>query len=449
MASFNLISLGCAKNLVDSEVMLGILLANNWEHKDDPSEADVLIVNTCGFIQPAVEEAIEVILEMARYKEESSEGTKSLVVTGCLVQRYLAGLSRDIPEVDLFVGTEGVADIALLLQKLIAGQQQEKYHCPESFLMDSSLPRTLTTPFFRSSVKITEGCSNHCTYCMIPSIRGKLRSREISDIVVEVQRLEATGVKEISLIAQDLTAYGNDMEQSNNNLHELLFRIIHETGIPWLRLMYLYPTGVTDKLYELVQKEERILPYMDIPFQHVSDSVLRRMNRRYGYADLCTFIEKIRLVVPDIALRTTMMVGFPGETEADIQQMEGFLTRYQIDHVGVFSYTNEEGAGSEFFNDQCSNEVKQERKQRILQLQERISKKILKKYIGKTLPVLVEGLSKETDLLLEGRTVYQAPDIDGCVYINEGIANPGDIVNVRITEAQIYDLVGGIVSSAE
>jgi ribosomal protein S12 methylthiotransferase len=442
MASFHLVSLGCAKNLVDSEVMLGLLMESGWEHAEDPAIADVLIVNTCGFIQPAVEEAIEVILEMGRYKEDDPE--KYLVVTGCLVQRYLADLSKDLLEVDLFVGTEGVGDIANLLQKLLDGKQTEKSFCPDRFLMNASLPRTLSTPFFRSSVKITEGCNNRCTYCMIPSIRGDLRSRDIADIIVELQHLEAAGVKEISLIAQDLTAYGNDLEHQGN-LIALLSRILKETSFPWLRLMYLYPSGVTDELFELMQSEARILPYMDIPFQHVSDSILKNMHRRYGYDDLCKFIDRIRAAVPDIALRTTMMVGFPGETEEDLQQLEGFLKQYRIDHVGVFAYTNEEGSRSEFFEGQCPEEVKQERMQRILEVQAGISKEILQKYIGQTVPVLVEGLSRETDLLLEGRTVYQAPDIDGCVYINDGNANPGDIVQVRITEAQIYDLVGGIV----
>lgn len=442
MSTFHLVSLGCAKNLVDSEVMLGLLQESEWQLTEDPAAAEVLIVNTCGFIQPAVEEALEVILEMAQYKED--DPGKYLVVTGCLVQRYLAGLSKDLPEVDLFVGTEGVADIANLLQRLLEGKQTEKSYCPDRFLMNASLPRTLATPFFRSSVKITEGCNNRCAYCMIPSIRGDLRSRDTADIIVELQRLEATGVKEISLIAQDLTAYGNDLDEQAS-LIALLSRILKETSFPWLRLMYLYPSGVTDELFELMRSETRILPYMDIPFQHVSDSILSNMHRRYGYDDLCSFIDRIRAAVPDIALRTTMMVGFPGETEEDVAQLERFLKQYRIDHVGVFSYTNEEGARSEFFEAQIPEEVKQERMERILTLQAGISQEILQKYIGQTVPVLVEGISRETDLLLEGRTVYQASDIDGIVYINDGIANPGDIVQVRITEAQIYDLVGGIV----
>ncbi len=442
MPTFHLVSLGCAKNLVDSEVMLGLLQEEGWQMVEDPAEASVLLVNTCGFIQPAVEEAIEVILEMSGYKKD--DHSKFLVVTGCLVQRYKDDLQAELKEVDLFVGTEGVGDIVHLLESLHKGTQQKKMYLPDRFLMDASYARILSTPFFRSSVKITEGCNNRCTYCMIPSIRGDLRSREINDVVRELKQFEANSVQEISLIAQDLTAYGNDLG-GDTTLLMLLSHILQETRIPWIRLMYLYPSGVGDELLALMQEEERILPYMDIPFQHVSDTILKKMHRRYGYADLCKFIDRIRDAVPDIALRTTMMVGFPGETEDDIVQLEGFLKEYRIDHVGVFSYTNEEGALSEFFEAQCSEEIKKERMQRILELQAGISKEILQKYIGQTVPVLVEGLSRETDLLLEGRTVYQAPDIDGCVYINDGIANPGDIVQVRITEAQIYDLVGGIV----
>ncbi len=442
MPTFHLVSLGCAKNLVDSEVMLGLLQEGGWEMVADPEQANVLLVNTCGFIQPAVEEAIEVILEMETYKKIDS--SKFLVVTGCLVQRYKASLEDELKEVDLFIGTEGVAKIVQLLDCLVEGAEQEKTQLPDRFLMDASYARTLSTPFFRSSVKITEGCNNRCTYCMIPSIRGELRSRGIDDIVLELQRLEKDGVQELSLIAQDLTAYGNDLDKETHLL-TLLTRILAQTAIPWIRLMYLYPSGVGDDLLALMQSEDRILPYMDIPFQHVSAAVLKRMHRRYGYADLLQFIEKVRGAVPDIALRSTMMVGFPGETEGDVRQLEEFLREYRLDHVGVFSYTNEEGALSEFYENQVPEELKEERRNRILTLQAEISEQILQKYVGRTIPVLVEGLSRETDLLLEGRSVYQAPDIDGCVLINDGNANPGDIVQVQITEAQIYDLLGGIV----
>ena len=442
MSTFHLVSLGCAKNLVDSEVMLGLLGKAGWEMVEDPRDASVLLVNTCGFIQPAVEEAVEVILEMGVYKKD--DPSRFLVVTGCLVQRYKKELEDELQEVDLFVGTEGVGEIVKYLDSLLQDGVEEKTILPDRFLMDATYTRTLSTPFFRSSVKITEGCNNRCTYCMIPAIRGNLRSRQIDDIIIELEGLEAGGLKELSLIAQDLTAYGNDLGDETNLLN-LLNTILRRTSIPWIRLMYLYPSGVTDDLLGLMQSSRRILPYMDVPFQHVSDSVLQRMHRRYNYSDLYRFIERVRRVVPDIALRTTMMVGFPGETEEDIRQMEQFLQEYKLDHVGVFSYTNEEGALSEFYQEQCPEEVKDERRSRILTLQAEISEKILQKYVGKTVPVLVEGLSRETDLLLEGRSIYQAPEIDGCVLVTDGIADPGNIVRVQIIEAQIYDLVGEIV----
>ncbi len=442
MATFHLVSLGCPKNLVDSEVMLGLLQQAGWQLREDPDEATVLLINTCGFIQAAVEEAVEEIFELAKIKEK--DPGKYLVVTGCLVQRYGDKLALELPEVDLFVGTEGVKDIADLLQTLLAGGLEEKVNCPDRFLMDSSMPRIISTPFFRSYLKITEGCNNRCSYCMIPSIRGNLRSRPISDLCQELIQLEKLGVKEISLIAQDLTAYGRDLGP-DVTLPVLLSQLIELTDVPWIRLMYLYPSGVNDELLDLMQRESRILPYIDIPFQHVSDSILKRMNRHYGQRDLCRFVDRARAAVPGIALRTTMMVGFPGETEDDLQQLESFLKQYRIDHVGLFAYTNEQGAASENFEDQCTDELKQDRLKRVMELQAEISREILNKYVGQVLPVLVEGLSSETDLLLEGRTVYQAPEIDGCVYITAGIANPGDIVQVRITEAQIYDLVGEIV----
>ena len=444
MTTFHLVSLGCPKNLVDSEVMLGFLQQGGWQLTEDPDEATVLIINTCGFIQAAVEEAVEEILELAKIKEKGSG--KYLVVTGCLVQRYGEKLAHELPEVDLFVGTEGVKNINDLLQSLLTGGLKEKLNCPERFLMDSSMPRTVSTPFFRTFLKITEGCDNRCTYCMIPAIRGKLRSRPVADLCQELSQLEEQGVKEISLIAQDLTAYGRDLGP-DVTLSVLLEELLAHTDVPWFRLMYLYPSGVDEPLLELMGREPRILPYMDIPFQHVSDSVLKRMNRHYNQKDLCRVVERVREVIPDIALRTTMMVGFPGETEDDLQQLESFLRHYRIDHVGLFAYTNEEGAASEFFANQCSDALKQDRLQRIMGLQAEISREILKKYVGRVLPVLVEGLSRETDLLLEGRTVYQAPEIDGCVYITDGVASPGDIVQVRITEAQVYDLVGEIIEA--
>jgi len=440
------ISLGCPKNFVDSEVMLGVLQEDGWEVEDEPKKSDVLLINTCGFIQPAVEEAIDEILELIKIKAQFPE--KLLVVTGCLVQRYQEKLQKEFPEVDLFIGTEGVPDIARLIHACRAGKLSKSLQIPERFLMDSKIPRRLATPFFRSWLKITEGCSNHCTYCMIPSIRGGLRSRAVPDLVEETIRLEGLGVKELTLIAQDLTAFGNETG-GKNGLIDLLQTLLTRTSIPWIRLMYLYPTGIPDILFDLMASHPRIVPYLDIPFQHVSDHILKKMNRRYTGDDLYRLIENIRSSLPDIALRTTFLLGFPGETESDIILLEQFLKDVRIEHVGVFGYANEEGCPAEFFPDQCSEEEKNRRLDHILSLQAGISTDILKKYIGRLEPVLVEGVSRETDLLLEGRTRFQAPDIDGCVYINEGEARPGDIVLVRIDDTQVYDLIGGIQGGNE
>jgi ribosomal protein S12 methylthiotransferase len=423
--------------------MLGILEEKGWTIEDQPDKSDVLLINTCGFIQPAVEEAIEEILALINIKEQFPE--KVLVVTGCLVQRYQEQLKNELPEVDLFIGTEGVPAIAGLIEEFLKGESSRSVCLPERFLMDAQFPRRLTTPFFRAWLKITEGCNNNCSYCMIPSIRGSLRSRMVPDLVEEAVRLEQLGVKELTLIAQDLTAFGTETGDKNR-LIDLLLMLLGRSSIPWIRLMYLYPTGISDALLDLMAAHPRIVPYLDIPFQHVSDHVLKKMNRRYTSDDLYRLIEKIRSYLPQVALRTTFLLGFPGEREKDVIMLEKFLHEAKIEHVGAFAYANEEGSPSEFFPNQCSEEEKSIRLGHILSVQADISREIMKKYIGRLEPVLVEGLSRETDLLLEGRTRFQAPDIDGCVYINEGEARPGDIVTVRVDDAQVYDLVGGIVT---
>jgi ribosomal protein S12 methylthiotransferase len=440
MSKVHITSLGCPKNLVDSEVMLGMLEEDGWVIEDNPEISDVLLINTCGFIQPAVEEAIDEILELIKIKQHYPH--KKIVVAGCLVQRYQKQLRNEFPEVDLFIGTEGVPEISGLMNDVLAGKVFHDVYIPDRFLMDSQSPRRLTTPFFRSWLKITEGCNNHCSYCLIPSIRGNLRSRKIPDLIQETMRLEQQGVKELTLIAQDLTAFGREVGK-RNGLLELLQAILSQSSIPWIRLMYLYPTGIADELLELMANQPRIVPYLDIPFQHVSDHILQRMNRHYTYDDLSRLMENIRSILPDIALRTTFLVGFPGEQDNDIIMLEKFLQEMKIEHVGVFAYANEEGSPSEFFPNQCSEEEKNRRREHILSVQADISREIMKKYVGRLEPVLVEGISQETDLLLEGRTRFQAPEIDGCVYINEGCVNPGDIVTVRIDEALVYDLVGG------
>lgn len=442
MTFFHLVSLGCAKNLVDSEVILGSMVAGGWKHADDPEDADVLIINTCGFIQEAVEEAIGEIFELVKIKENYPD--KRLVVVGCLVQRYKEKLAEDLPEVDLFVGTEGAGGIAALIERLNKGDLEQRLFLPDLYLMTNETPRVISTPPFRAWLKITEGCNNLCSYCMIPMIRGGLRSRSADDLVREAQKLESFGVKELSLIAQDSTAYGRDLDNMTS-LENLVHQLLEHTTIPWLRLMYLYPTGVTDDLLNLMAMNERVVPYLDIPMQHVNDTILMAMNRRYTREQLVRVVERIRSRVPDVAIRTTFLVGFPGESEKAFMEIEDFLQKMRIDHVGVFSYANEEGAPSEKFAKQVPEKVKRKRKEYLLAVQAELSAEIQKKYIGRIEPVLVEGLSGESDLLLQGRTRYQAPEVDGCVLINDGIASPGDVVSVAITDAQVYDLVGGIV----
>ncbi len=441
LKSFHLVSLGCPKNLVDSEVVYGLLQSHGWKGVDVPEDGDVLLVNTCGFIQPAVEESIEEILHLSGYKQDSPG--KKLVVIGCLVQRYRSKLEAELPEVDLFVGTEGVGDIHRLLAELFSKESGERVYLPSPFLMDATLPRSLSTPFFRAWLKITEGCNNHCSYCMIPSIRGSLRSRTIADLVTEAQGLEGRGVVELSLIAQDLTAYGNDFNQQGL-LAGLLRQLLDKTSIPWIRLLYLYPSGISDELLHLMAANPRLLPYMDIPLQHISDKVLKGMNRRYTQADIAGLLDRIRAALPEVALRTTFLLGFPGEKAEDVDELVAFLHRARFDHVGVFAYANEEGCPAERMTHQVDEQEKNERMQTVLSVQSAISAENLNRYIGKKEPVLVEGKSRETDLLLEGRTRFQAPEIDGCVLINEGKTSPGEIVEVEITEAQIYDLVGRI-----
>lgn len=439
--TFNLISLGCPKNLVDSEVMHGLLEQHGWSARNDPADAALLLVNTCGFIQPAVEESIEEILQLLQYKQ-SNPKTK-VVVTGCLVQRYRNKLEQELPEVDLFIGTEGVGNIHHFLETLVTGESSERLVLPDMYLMDASVPRSLSTPFFRAWLKITEGCDNHCSYCMIPSIRGRLRSREIDDLVHEAQMLERQGVKELSLVAQDLTVYGNDLDKATD-LVTFLQMLLNKTTIPWIRLMYLYPSGISNDLLDLMASNSRIVPYMDIPLQHVSDRVLSAMNRRYRHDGIVELFGRVRKYLPEVALRTTFLVGFPGETDDDILQLKEFIRTHRIDHVGIFPYANEEGCPAEAYANQIEEEIKEFRLGEVAELQSEVSAEILQKYVGKTEPVLVEGLSSETDLLLTGRTRFQAPDIDGCVLINEGEASPGDILDVELTEAQVYDLVGRI-----
>lgn len=439
MKTLYIVSLGCAKNLVDSEVMLGLLDQRGYSVVETPDEAGLLLVNTCGFIGSAVEEAVDEILALAEYKK--ADPAKRLVVTGCLVQRYGGELQKELPEVDLFVGTDGFQKIVELLEE---EESPSLTMVPtSSFLMDSSLPRKISTPAHRAYLKITEGCDNRCSYCLIPSIRGRLRSRTVADLLTEARGLDTAGVKELTLVAQDLLAFG--LDRGRAELAELLAAILEQTSIPWLRLLYLHPARLQRDFLKFMAANPRILPYFDIPVQHVNDRVLRLMNRPYKKARLEELVDDIREILPESAIRTTLMVGFPGETEAEFHEIMEFLEHYRFDHVGVFTYANEEGCPAQGLPDHLSEEVKESRRAAVMELQAGISLARQEQYVGRVETVLVEGLSRETDLLLEGRSRFQAPEIDGCVYITAGETTPGALVRVKISEAHTYDLVGELV----
>lgn len=444
MTTIYTVTLGCPKNRVDTEVMLGLLNEASYDIIQEPDDADILLVNTCGFIQPAVEEAIEVILGLEAIKKEHPP--KKLVVTGCLVQRYKGNLSEEFPGVDLFIGTDGFQNIVSHLQN-IDSERVPEIKTEPLYVMTGETPRRLTTPSHRAYLKITEGCSNTCTYCMIPSIRGPLRSRTIADIIPEAKLLNASNIKEVTLVGQDLTAYGFDFGAKGDRIEDLAQAMLKETTIPWLRLLYLYPTRLPNELLEMMANEERLLSYLDIPLQHVSDTVLQRMKRPFGQKHIHEVVERIRSIVPDAAIRTTFMVGFPGETSKDVEIIADFMRDYRLNNVGIFTYSNEEGCQAEFYPDQIDESVKQERFDYLMEIQSEISMALNQKYVGQTLDVLVEGISEETELLLEGRTTFQAPGIDGCVYIADGECDAGDMVKVEITEAHPYDLVGHIVEN--
>jgi ribosomal protein S12 methylthiotransferase len=437
-------SLGCPKNLVDSEVISGTLRSAGYEGVASPEEADILLVNTCGFITPAVEEGIDAILALAAIKQEKV-GCK-LVVAGCMVQRYGDKLRRELPEVDLFLGVDEVAAVAEKLADLDQAAQQACARGLPGYLMDARTPRLISTPSFRSYLKITEGCSNRCSYCLIPSLRGPLRSRSLPDLIREAQLLEAGGTKELTLVAQDLTAYGLDLGGGRERLPDLLRALLAETTIPWLRMLYLYPMRLNDELLQLVAAQPRLLPYFDIPLQHVSDRILKAMNRPYQKKSMVQLLTRVRTLVPQAAIRTTFMVGFPGETEDEVTELADFMATQQLNNVGIFCYSNEEECAAASLPDHCLEEDKLSRRQRLMELQAGISLEVNRRLSGTIQPVLVEGLSRESDLLLEGRTRFQAPEIDGVVYITAGDCETGAIVDVRITEAHHYDLIGEIES---
>ncbi|MEE8408498.1 MAG: 30S ribosomal protein S12 methylthiotransferase RimO [Myxococcota bacterium] len=489
----HLVSLGCPKNRVDSEVMLGHVVNDGYQVVDRAKDAEVIIINTCGFIDAAKEEAVDVILDMAHFK---TAGTcKKLIVAGCLSQRYAPELAREIPEVDHFLGTGNFETIGSVLggrpattlrsrrlpvvTDLTASNEGTKrehgQHRPRrvsrnalvpyrhdplpssrrvvripdpDFTITASSPRVRTMPPHTAYVKVSEGCSNTCSFCVIPKLRGPQRSRTVQDVVTEVERLVQQGAVEINLIAQDLCGFGKDLDpaQSLAQLLRALNRVgCEHDGPVWIRCLYAYPKGLTREVMEVLAGSDSILPYLDIPLQHISDQILRRMRRGKGGPATRDLLHRLRAAIPGLVLRTTFITGFPGETEAELDELCELVEEIRFERMGVFVFSPEEDTEAALMPDQIDANVAAGRRDRLMALQRDISREQQKALVGKTLDVLVEGVAEETDLLLKGRHRGQAPDIDGVTYINSGTASPGQVVRILIDQAHDYDLVGGIV----
>ncbi len=428
--------------MVDSEVMLGLLREKGWIPSSG-DEAEVIIVNTCGFIREAKEESIATILEMVEAKAKGR--CKRLVVTGCLPQRYASELVQELPEVDLFLGTDEWGRIADLLPAAKGKLRRKQFISRPTRLYDHRTPRLFTSTPGSVYLKISEGCSNHCSYCVIPRIRGNLRSREISSVVQEARQAVRRGVKEINLIAQDITAYGRDFG-NETNLAGLLRSLVKVKGLAWIRLLYAHPAHVTPELIRLMREEEKICRYLDLPLQHIDDHLLKAMNRPVSGSQVRDLIARLRQEILGISLRTSLMVGFPGETERRFRRLYDFVQESQFEHLGVFRYSKEEGTAAAMLKGQVAAKIKDQRHHQIMRLQRRISLRKQREKIGSRLAVLITRPGTSSGVLWEGRTRGQAPDVDGVTFLRRGSAQPGEIVEAVITDATAYDLYGEIVS---
>ena len=432
-----IISLGCPKNLVESEYIGGILSSKGHEITDNLEESDIAIINTCAFIQDAVRESIDVILNVARLKEEGN--IKKIVVIGCLVQRYGYKLKREIPEVDIWAGTGKFHQILDILNNGISF-----YISKPEYIQKESFPRIQGTPFYTSYLRIADGCSHRCSFCLIPKLRGPLRSVPPEILIREAEWLAKKGVKEINLVAQDITSYGNDLKE-DINLELLIESLLGIREISWIRLLYLHPSGISERLLKLIENEERICPYLDIPIQHINDDILNKMCRGYNKKFIMGLIDKIKGLRRKIYLRSTFIIGFPGESEEIFNELCDFVRQVEFDHLGVFMFSPEEGTRARRYKDQIKKEVVKERYDIVMSIQAKISERKNREMIGKKIPVLIEGFHPETNLLLVGRSFGMAPEIDGQVIINKGYGNMGEIRDVLITDAYTYDLVGEIL----
>ena len=456
------VSLGCDKNLVDSEKMLGLLNEAGYRVAQEESEADAIVVNTCCFIHDAKEESVETILEMAEWKKKGR--LKALIVTGCMAQRYQDEIQQEIPEVDAVIGTTGYTEIVPILDEILAEAEASQKEaaveepkeksfvncCPSIDLLPASLAdkRVVTTGGYTAYLKIAEGCNKRCTYCIIPYIRGHYRSFPMEDLLEEARKLAEGGVKELILIAQETTVYGMDC-YGRKALPELLTKLCEIEGIEWIRILYCYPEEITDELIAVMKKEKKICHYLDIPIQHSEDTRLKRMGRRTNRAELVSLVEKLRKEIPDIVLRTTLITGFPGETEEEFKNMVDFVDSMEFDRLGVFPYSAEEGTKAAEMDGQITEEVKESRRDEIMALQQEISADKAASRIDDEMSVLIEGYLYEDDIYI-GRTYMDAPKVDGNVFVRaEEELISGDIVPVRITGANEYDLMGDVIYADE
>lgn len=433
------ISLGCSKNLVDTEVMLGELVAHGIELTNNPAEADILIVNTCAFIKSAKEESITTILNMADYKETGR--CRSLIVAGCLGQRYKQELLDELPEADAILGTGAWGRIMEAVEATLKGQRVV-IAGEDDTLYDEKTPRITTTPEYTAYVKIAEGCDNNCAFCAIPQIRGHFRSRQIDDICREVEHLTENGVREIVFIAQDSTLYGRDL-YGKPSLAKLLREVVKVPKLKWVRTMYCYPKFFDDELIDVYASEPKVCKYVDLPLQHAHDSVLRSMHRPDTQAEMIALIKKLRERIPGVTIRSTFIVGFPGETDAQYQTLRRFLIEQRLDKVGVFTYSREEDTAAYDMPNQVSEDVMQERYHDLMSVQCKISEEINQSFEGKEIEVLVEGRDEEQPNIAVGRSYREAPEVDGQVYIeNDTDSKPGDIIKVKVLQGFTYDIVG-------
>ncbi len=440
-------SLGCSKNLVDAQVMLGHMGLNGFKVVTEPQDSEVIVVNTCSFIEAAKQESIEMILDLADYKDEEVGNCKALVVSGCMAQRYSDELEKSLPEVDMFIGTGEYNKIVPLLTALENNKLEKKSFVEvPRFIHTEFDPRLNTSPFYTAWLKISEGCNRNCTFCIIPTLRGRLRSRTVESLVEEAKHLSSTGVRELNLISQDLSDYGVDLSDENN-LFELLSGLETVDGVDWVRLFYFYPDELTDEVIEKMATSSKVCKYLDMPVQHFSDYVLKRMNRKITGEKIMERITKLRERIPGIVLRTSIIVGFPGESEEDFEKLLEGIKQARFNHLGIFRYSDEEGTPAYRLKDKNSQEVIDERFDRLYEVQKEIARELNQEFLGQTVEVLVEGTHEDTDLLIVGRHFGQAPDIDGKVIINdlnERDLKIGDLVKVEITDVLDFDLVGRV-----